>query len=337
MKIKIGGRLVCSAAGVIVCALAALPRDAASAEKLITIQSARVMSQAMPWIAQEAGLFPKYNLDFQLVYIASSGIVAAAMVGGNGDVALTGLGMIRAYVQGASDFVFVGSIKNILTHSILAGPEIHKAEDLKGKKIGISRFGSNSHYFTVQAVKRLGMDPARDLSFIQTGGEFETLAALAKGGIHAGTMTAPADQKALAQGFHYVVYGPDLRIPFLATALATRRSLIARRPQVVGQFMRMMAEAAKILHTDKEFAKKVLEKQLRLNDRKVLDASYDDEIKALEPKLAMNAEALQAILDEVSVTDARAQKVKPQELVDGRYLDEMEKSGFLAKLWGEKR
>jgi hypothetical protein len=82
---------------------------------------------------------------------------------------------------------------------------------------------------------------------------------------------------------------------------------------------------------------KVLEKHLRLDDRKILEAAYNDEIKALEPRLAVGPEALQAILDEISQIDPRAQKVKPQDLIDRRYLDEMDKSGFFAKLWAEKR
>jgi hypothetical protein len=97
-----------------------------------------------------------------------------------------------------------------------------------------------------------------------------------------------------------------------------------------------MAEAAKILHTDKEFTYKVLVKQLRIEDRKILDAAYNAEIKALEPKLVIKAEALQAILDEVSQIDARAKKIKPGQMVDTRYLDEMERSGFFDQLWAGK-
>jgi len=90
------------------------------------------------------------------------------------------------------------------------------------------------------------------------------------------------------------------------------------------------------LHTDREFVYKVLGKQLRLTDRRVLDAGYNAEIQALEPRLAIKMESLQAILDEVAQTDARAKKIKPQELVDTRYLDEMEKSGFFDQLWVKK-
>lgn len=315
-----------------------LPHAALAGDKFVTIHAARVMSQSMPWIAQEAGLFQKYNLDFQLVYIASSGIVTAAMLGGDADMSLTGgVGNVRAYVQGAKDIVFVAGIKNVMTQSIVGKPEIKRPEDLKGKKIGVSRIGSNTHYFTIQVLRRFGMEPGRDFSFIQTGGDPEALAALAGGGIDAATVTAPTDAMALAQGYRYVVYGPDLRIPYAATVFVTLRSVIAKRPKVVGEFMYAMAEAAKILHTDKEFAYKVFGKQLRITDRKVLDAAYNAEIKALEPRLVLRPEGLQATLDEIAQVDPRAKKVKPQELMDMRYVEEMEKSGFFNKLWSGKK
>ena len=101
--------------------------------------------------------------------------------------------------------------------------------------------------------------------------------------------------------------------------------------------MRVMAEAAKILHTDKEFTYKFLAKQLRLDDRKILEASYNGEIKALEPKMMIRPEAIQSTLDEIAPTEPRAKNIKPQELIDTRYLDEMEKSGFFDQLWSGKR
>ena len=310
---------------------------AVAADKLVVLYSARVMSQSMPWIAQEAGLFRKYDLDLQLVYVGGGPPAAAAALAGDTEVTLVGASsIVRPFVQGSRDLAFIGAIKNILTHSILAKPAIKKPEDLKGKRIGVTRIGSNPHYFAVQALRHFGLE-AREVAFIQTGGAPETLAALVSEGIDAAVLTAPTDSQATGLGYHYVVYGPDLRIPYAATTLVTRRPIVTRRPQVLGRFMRVMAEAAKILHTDKEFTYRVLGKQLRLDDRKILEASYNAEIKALEPRMAIKPEALQATLDEISPTEPRAKNVKPQELVDTRYLDEMEKSGFFDQLWSGKR
>jgi NitT/TauT family transport system substrate-binding protein len=308
-----------------------------AADKLVALYSARVMSQAMPWIAQEAGLFKKYDLDLQLVYVGGGPPAAAAALAGDTEVTVVGASsIVRPFVQGSRDLVFIGAIKNILTHSILAKPDIKKPENLKGKKIGVTRIGSNPHYFAVQALRHFGID-SRDVTFIQAGGAPETLAALASASIDAAVLTAPTDSQAIALGYHYVVYGPDLHIPYAATTLVTRRSIIAKRGPVIERFMRVMAEASKILHTDKEFTYKVLAKQLRVDDRKILEASYNGEIKALEPRMMIKPEAIQSTLDEIAPVEPRAKTVKPPELIDTRYLDEMEKSGFFDQLWSGKR
>ena len=317
--------------------LVLLPAAVFVAEKFTTIYSARVMSQSLPWIAQEAGLFKKYNIDHHLVFVASSSIVTAALLGGDPDMTMTGgVGNINAYVRGSTEVVFIGSVKNVMTQTLIAAGNLKRPEDLKGKKIGVSRIGSNSHYFTIQALRRYNLEPNRDYSFIQTGGDPESFAALVSGGIEVACLTPPTDAQALAHGYHYVIYGPDLKIPYTATAFVTKRSVIAKRNQIVGQYMRAMAEASKIMRSDREFVYKVLGKNLRLSDRTILDAAYNAEIKALEPRFNIKNEALQAILDEVGQIDPRAKKVKPQELIDNRYLDEMEKSGFFDQLWAKK-
>ena len=207
---------------------------------------------------------------------------------------------------------------------------------LKGKQIGVNRIGSNNHYFAIQALQRFGLDPAKDVIFRQTGGDAADLLALLNGSVDASAMLTYG-QNAVAQGFHYLVYGPDLRIPYAAAAWVTRRSAIARKPQVIGQFMRAMAEASRMFHQDKEFTFKVLTKYLRVDDRKILETSYNNEIKAMEPRFDVRPEALQAILDEIALADPRAKKVQPQQLINRRYLEEMERSGFFDSLWGAKK
>lgn len=310
---------------------------AAVPDKLVGIHSSRVMSQSFPWVAQEAGLFKKYNLDFNLVFISSSSIVTAALLGGDAEMTVTGgIGNVAAYVKGSTDVVFIGGVKNVMTQTLVAGGNITRPEDLKGKRIGVSRIGGNSHYFTIQALRRYNMEPNRDYSFLQTGGDPETLAALMSGSLEVANLTPPTDAQAIAKGYHYVVYGPDLKIPYSATAFVTLRSVIAKRPAVIGNFMHAMAEASKIVHTDRDFWFKVLGKYLRISDRKVLDSAYNAEIKALEPRLTLKLESLQAILDELASNDPKAKNVKPQDMVDSRYLDEMNKSGFMDQLWSKK-
>ena len=308
-----------------------------AADKLTLIYTARVMSQSYPWIAHEAGLFKKYDLDVPLVFVTPGAPAVATILSGDSEVIQQGAAtLIRPFVQGNKDLVFIGGIKSLLTHSIIAKPDIKRPEQLKGKRIGVSRIGSNPHYFAVQALRQFGIEP-REVSYIQAGGAPETLAALVAQGIDAAVLTVPTDAQALKLGYHYVIYGPDLKIAYAATTFNSRRSILAKRGPVIARFMRAMAEAAKIMHTDKEYTYKVLGKYLRIDDRSLLEASYNVEIKALEPRLAMKPEGFQSALDEIAPTDPRAKTVKPQEMIDTRYLDEMEKSGFFEQLWGGKR
>jgi ABC-type nitrate/sulfonate/bicarbonate transport system substrate-binding protein len=286
------------------------------------------MSQSMPWIAREAGLFQKHDLDFRLVFIPSSPVATAATLNGDAEIAVTGaVGNVRAYVQGFTDLVFIGGVKNILTHNVLGKPEIKRPEDLRGKKVGVGRFGGNTHYFVIQALRRLGMDASKDIQTIQTGGGPETVAALISGSVDAAGLVAPGDSTVAARGFRYVINGPEMKIPYGATQFVTLRSVINKRGPVIGKFMRTMAEAARILHTDKPFVYKVLGKYLRIQDTKVLDAAYQSEIPALERRLEIAEAALQASLDEIAPTDPRAKNIKPADMIDRRYLIELQKSG----------
>jgi len=154
--------------------IALVPSGIAAADRLYTIYTARVMSQTYPWIAEEAGLFKKYDLDIPLVFVTPGAPAVAAILSGDSEVAVTGAASItRPIVQGNKDPVLIGVVKSMLTHSILAKPEIKRPEQLKGKRIGVSRIGSNPHYFAVQALRHFGID-SREVSYIQTGGAPET-------------------------------------------------------------------------------------------------------------------------------------------------------------------
>ena len=191
----------------------------------------------------------------------------------------------------------------------------------------VRRSAGNTHYFVIQALRRLGMDASKDIQTIQTGGGPETVAALIGGSVDAAGIVAPGDSAAAARGFRYVINGPEMKIPYGAAQFVTMRSVINKRGPVIGKFMRVMAEASKILHTDKPFVYKVLGKYLRIQDTKVLDAAYQSEIPALERRLQVAEAALQASLDEIAPTDPRAKNIKPAEMIDRRYLVELQKSG----------
>ena len=311
---------------------------AQAVDKIVALYSSHAVPYVMPWVAEELGALKKYDIDLEFVYIPSSSAATAAILGGNVEVGLLGgVGIVNAYSSGATDLVFIGSIKNVMTQSILAKPEITRLEQLRGKRIGVTRIGSNTHFFTVQAFRRAGMIPDKDFIFIQTGGDNETLGALASGRIDAATMLPPTDGKALALGFRYVVFGPDIAIPYAASTITTRRSVIARRGPLIGRFMRAMAEASKAMHRDRELVYRVMEKKLHIKDRSILEPSYNIEMKVMEPRLELKGAAIQPMIEEVAKSNPRANEIRPQDLMDRRYLAEMESSGFFSQLWNEKR
>ena len=159
-----------------------------AADKINMLYTARVMSQSYPWFAQETGLFKKYALDVPLVFVTPGAPAVAAILSGDSEVAVIGAASItRPFVQGNKDPVIIGGIKSLLTHSIVAKPDIKRPEQLKGRRIGVSRIGSNPHYFAEQALRHHGIE-SREVSYIQTGGAPETLAALVAQGIDAAVL-----------------------------------------------------------------------------------------------------------------------------------------------------
>jgi ABC-type nitrate/sulfonate/bicarbonate transport system substrate-binding protein len=210
-------------------------------------------------------------------------------------------------------------------------PGIKRPEDLKGKRIGVGRIGGNAHYFTLYGMRQKGLDP-KDSNLIQTGGAPQTFAALASGAVDAASITTPQDTRAAFAGFNYVVDGRDLRPPYVATGFVTLRSVIAKRPKVISQFMHMMAEYFKMMITDRDLAFRLMAKKINLTDRKVFDTAYRAEMKVLEPRLEISPKAIQATLYEISRTDPRAVKISPQQLIDRRFLEEMEKDGTFERL-----
>jgi ABC-type nitrate/sulfonate/bicarbonate transport system substrate-binding protein len=185
-------------------------------------------------------------------------------------------------------------------------------------------------------MRQKGMELTRDANFIQTGGAPETFLALTSGAVDAASMTTPQDTRAAFMGYNYVIDGRELKPPYVATGFVTLRSIIAKRPKVISQFMRAMAESMKLMVTDRDLAFKLMAKKIGLTDRKVFDAAYNAELKVLEPRFEIRPEAIQATLVEIARTDRRASKVSASQLIDRRFLEEMEKDGTFDRL-GLKR
>lgn len=294
---------------------------ALAASKISIVYSAKVFNLSPVWIAMEQGFFEKRGLAVKLTYIGGAPPVVATLLAGGADVAVVGgVGIIRAYLGGARNLVFIGALKNVLTGSIVGKPEFQTVTDLKGKKIGVSRIGSNPHYLAVEVLKRFHMDARRDVSFIQTGGAPESVAALASGAVDAIAVVPPQDAQMIQMGFKLIADGTALRIPYIATGLATTRDTIAKRPDILQGFVVAFREAAQFLFTHKETAMPIIAKNTQIRDSKTLELVYSAEAPVLERDFRIDLQGIAAVLESAKSDFPKASATRPEDLVDTRFL-----------------
>ncbi|HEX9455941.1 MAG TPA: ABC transporter substrate-binding protein, partial [Candidatus Binatia bacterium] len=165
----------------IVCAImiGTATHGAAQPSSLTAFYTAPVVSMAPMWIAKEAGFFKKQGLDVKLVFIASGPLGAAAILSGDVDVGIIGgFAPVRAIAGGAKNLVMIGQSKNRMTGAIVGKKEIGSVQDLKGRRLGIDRIGSNPDMFTQASLARFNMDPLKDLQYIQLGSIAQGIPAL---------------------------------------------------------------------------------------------------------------------------------------------------------------
>ena len=167
--------------------------------------------------------------EFQLVFISSAAMVTAARSAATVMPPLPEANRSRVPLPRSYGIGLHRQRQEYPDPQYSWGSRNQKSQGSQRQKTGLTRLGSNSHYFVIQALRKYGLG-ATDLNFIQTGGQAENLAALLSGAVDAATMTGPSGGvRAMAQGFRHVVDGPDLHIPFAAATLVARRSSIRTR------------------------------------------------------------------------------------------------------------
>src|SRR5690348_16835370 len=222
-------RFVLFACLVFFCA-AAENESGAQSSSLTAFYTAPVVSMAPMWIAKEAGFFKKQGLDVRLVFIASGPLGTTSILSGDVDVGVIGgFAPIRAIAGGARNLVIIGQTKNRMTGSIVGKKEIATVQDLKGKRLGIDRVGSNPDMFTQASLARFNMDPLKDLNYIQLGTIGQGVPALKAGTIDAVTTNPPHDLFAQRLGFKVILDITALKIPFAATVLLSARNTVERK------------------------------------------------------------------------------------------------------------
>jgi ABC-type nitrate/sulfonate/bicarbonate transport system substrate-binding protein len=311
--------------------------EAATLEKIKFPYSPIAWNSLPWWMAKEGGFFEKHGLDVEMSYEGASSVIVQAMLAGEANFAgLAGPAVISNVLSGG-DVIQVAAVVKTFTIPMYSQASIKEVGQLKGQKVGVSRFNSISHIAALNIFQRAGVTGA---TIIQTGGIPESAAALMSGNVAAAMVPPPQSVMLREKGFRELVGVKQFRemnIPVVENGVAARRAYAEKTPNVVKQFIRAAFEGIKEIYDNKELTMKTLAKYTKLNDQKLLEESYRFSVEAISKDAFMPPEAFNALLDQMisqkSVDAAAAKKSPITAYFDNRYVEELEKEGFFKKLW----
>lgn len=306
----------------------------AAPEKLRIAYSAIGSSQSPLWIAHEAGIFKKHGLDVELLYLGGGSRAAQVVVSGEVPIAMfTGASVISANLAGG-DLVNVASGMNVMPFFLVVTPAVRQIEDLKGKKVAVTRFASATDYALRYAAERWPVKPDRDFTVLQIGGQPEMIGGLKSGAIQGAMLNAEFTVIARREGFRDLADVSTLGIPFPASALNTSRAFIRNRRDTALRVVRAYADSIHYGKTQKKSTVGVLGKYLKNQDVPFLEAVYDLYLGQYVPKVPHpSAEAMKVALDQIGERDPRARSMRAEQFIDASLMQELEKEGFIKQLW----
>jgi ABC-type nitrate/sulfonate/bicarbonate transport system substrate-binding protein len=286
------------------------------------------------WVAHDAGYFAKEGLQDDIILIPSGTQLAQVTVAGEIEIgSLNGSSAIAAALQGA-DLKIIGNSGNKMVFSLYVRPEIKSVEALKGKKIGITRFGSAPDISVRYALRKYNINPDKDLTLIQLGFMATVAAGLQGGSIEGGVVSPPTQFAIDKAGFKELISITDMDFAFPNPALVAVGPIIRSKPDVINRFIRAYVRGIHRARTDREFTYKSMAKYTKIQDQSVLQKAYDFYMsKVLEKAPYINMTGVQNVLDDLVKTVPAAKNAKPEQFVDMRFLDTLEKSGLLKELY----
>lgn len=282
---------------------------------------------AAPWIAKEAGYFAAEGLDVELVRVGGSTRIVAAMVGGSAPLIHAGASAALAATAAGSDVVIIAAVGKVSPFHLMARPEIKQPADLKGKKAGISAFGSTSDFVVRLALKKFGLEPNRDVAILPMGGQPEGFAALQNGSIHVLAMSYPLYLRAAKLGMRELVNFSDLGFEDINGAVITTRSFISQQGDTAMRFMRAFIRGMHRYRTDKEFSKRVFSKYGKITDEEMLEGTWQEYAPVLQKVPRPSLKAIQFLIE--SQFKDKTPMPRPESFVDNSLVDQLERSGFI--------
>jgi NitT/TauT family transport system substrate-binding protein len=290
--------------------------------------------QAQLWVAKDEGIFRKYGLDVELIFLRGGQVAIQALTGGDPPIVTIG-NVIIANLQG-HDIVLVGSVENSYDQSVFARPGIAaRVEQLKGKRFGISGFGSATHNAALILFKKFNLEPNKDVTFVTTGTGPERLAAMSTGRIDATFFNPSEVPQAIKAGLVEIMQMADLDFEVQGSGLATSRSYIKTHRDVVKSTLRAYVEGIYYIFANKQPTLRSLSKYMRTSDQEVLDYSYQHYLKRTPKKPHPTMKGIQNLIDMSAPQVPQAKSAKPEQFVDLSFLQELEKERFYGEM--EKR
>jgi NitT/TauT family transport system substrate-binding protein len=322
-------------AGFLIVLLASLLSSAAAfaqaPTRLASGYSAISGPHAVLWIAREAGLFEKNGLRAEVAYIRSGTTMSQALLAGELQVAQTGGPAVLQAAVGGADFVLVAVALN--TTPIVIMGTVSKIEDLKGKAIGVTRYGANTDISARFALRKFGLQPDKDVAMVQLEDYPGIMGGIASGRIAAGALADPFTEHAAKLGYKEIANIAALGLEFPFVTLAAKKSYVRDHADVVQRFVRAYIEAIALYKNKPELAAKVTEKYTGIKDPAILSST----VSFYAPKLARapypTAGGISFVLDQIAVRDPRAKNVAPETLMDTRFVKQLDESGFIKSLY----
>jgi NitT/TauT family transport system substrate-binding protein len=289
----------------------------------------------IPWIAKEAKIYEKNGLDVELILLRGSGQTSAAILGGSLFAAPVVLPTVMLADLSGADLVNVAHTVPGVQSKLVAKGDIKRPEDLKGKRIASSSLGSLGDFLFKYIIRKYGVDPNREITWLSIGTPPERLQALLSGAVDAAEASYPIDVQAERKGFR-VLFDARKEVVYPSMSIVTRRKSIQEDRDTVMRLVKSHVEGIAYFKTNKEFSLKVLSKYLKINDRETLEASYEtykqDFISVPYPIM----KGLEATYDYVAQTRPEIRTKKPEDFMDPSFIAELDKSGFIKKLYEQK-
>jgi NitT/TauT family transport system substrate-binding protein len=291
------------------------------------------MAPSPVWVAQDRGFFKRNGLDAEVVVVSSGVIALQALLAGEVEIiVVSGSSLVNSRLSGA-DTVMVATLVPYFMDHVIALPNITSVEQFKGKTGGVNRQGTVSEMGLRHALKRLGIDPDKDVKIISVGGNPERIAALSRNLIQFSIMGEPFVREAEKAGMKSFVDIGALKIPFHTNGILARETVIKSRRPLVARFVRAVTEAINYIKTDKAGTKSVVEKNLKVIDAESLERAYRGYAPIFPEVPYPMVEGVKTALDDLAPRSPKAATADPRSFVDMSFVQELESSGFIKQLY----